>query len=129
MSGTNILISDDQSALLYDFGMSTLVQDLERASVSLTQTTSFMGASVRWAAPEIFNSPSKISLSSDDTHLDQFRSRCFHGAQANPSSGRSREHWKILEMCWEVDPPSRPITEALESQFADEDLEGLEASG
>ncbi len=51
------------------------------------------------------------------------------GLKPTRPQGVQERHWKILEMCWEVDPQSRPIAEALESQFADEDSEGQEASG
>ncbi|KAJ7082155.1 kinase-like domain-containing protein [Mycena epipterygia] len=52
LRGTNILISDEDSACLSDFGLATSVSDAESTTAMLTSSTNH-GGSARWFAPEL----------------------------------------------------------------------------
>ncbi|KAJ7107517.1 kinase-like domain-containing protein, partial [Mycena epipterygia] len=52
LRGTNILISDDNSACLSDFGLATRISDAE-SSTAMPTSSSNHGGSVRWFAPEL----------------------------------------------------------------------------
>lgn len=58
LRGTNILISDDNSACLSDFGLATIVGDAESTTVAITSSSANRGGSVRWFAPELIWPPS-----------------------------------------------------------------------
>lgn len=138
LSGGNLLISDEGRALLYDFGLSSLVRDLGLN----TKSTSTVAGSLRWAAPEVFqtDAKSKISLFSDIYSFGSVALQVFTGKRPyhyiahkgqllvhkiskrilpNKSSDVLDEHWEVIQMCWTANPHSRPSSEQLLSLFAD----------
>ncbi|KAJ7609208.1 kinase-like domain-containing protein [Mycena polygramma] len=52
LRGTNILVSDDGSACLSDFGLATTISDNDSTAGGLTSSSNH-GGSVRWFAPEL----------------------------------------------------------------------------
>ncbi|KAF7348451.1 Kinase-like protein [Mycena venus] len=54
LRGTNILISDDGSACLSDFGLATTISDADSTAGALTSSSNH-GGSVRWFAPELID--------------------------------------------------------------------------
>ncbi|KAJ7682925.1 kinase-like domain-containing protein [Mycena rosella] len=52
LRGTNILVSDDWSACLADFGLTTIIDAATSSSAALTSTANHAG-SARWFAPEL----------------------------------------------------------------------------
>lgn len=61
---TNILISDEGNALISDFGLSTVVEELSLTDATLRASqlaTSLLAGSTRWMAPELI-----LSLVEDD---------------------------------------------------------------
>ncbi|KAG8215780.1 kinase-like domain-containing protein [Butyriboletus roseoflavus] len=64
LKGTNILISDEGHALISDFGLSTVVEELSLNEAALRAAqfgTSLLAGSTRWMAPELI-----LSLVEDD---------------------------------------------------------------
>ncbi|KLO12803.1 kinase-like protein [Schizopora paradoxa] len=140
LTGANILIDDDQHACLSDFGLSVLAQDLELPSMS--QSSSSMGGSLRWTAPELFsfeeNATPKVSLFSDvysfgSVALEVFTGdRPYHYVQSDMEvllkyivnrikparpKGIQDDHWQVVDQCWATDPQSRPSSRSLSGLF------------
>ncbi|KLO11251.1 kinase-like protein [Schizopora paradoxa] len=138
LSGANVLINDDQQALLYDFGTSKLVRDL-----GLTATLTSIAYSPRWAAPEIFESDSfsNITLFGDIYSFGSVAFQVFSGKipyayielernvllhrirERKPprkTSNIKAEHWEALLKCWEHNPHARPSGESLMKFFVED---------
>ncbi|KZS88242.1 kinase-like protein [Sistotremastrum niveocremeum HHB9708] len=62
LKGDNILIADDGTALLADFGVSRLIEsDSTMASESATTTSSSITGTIRWMAPEVVCGSESVS--------------------------------------------------------------------
>ncbi|KDQ59255.1 hypothetical protein JAAARDRAFT_33978 [Jaapia argillacea MUCL 33604] len=137
LKGHNILISDDGHAVLSDFGLSRVVQDLGGSPSG--NTTGSLAGSVRWAAPELLESgEDEDSLPRHTLATDIWAFACtafelssgklpywrrvndcrvihdiIEGTKPGKADDGSIPHvgkdiWQLLEFCWVWDPPKRP---------------------
>ncbi|KAF8588101.1 kinase-like protein [Ramaria rubella] len=136
MKGANILISEDDSACLCDFGLSTIVGEVASSS----NFTSTFAGSLRWTSPELIQ-PSEgsgqtphVTTWSDIYALGSVTYELLTGLvpyytckndvqvmfevikgikPARPSTFESAieisdKHWDFMECCWRKDPLDRP---------------------
>lgn len=68
LTGANILITDNGSACLCDFGLSSIAAEFQGTSY----ITSTLGGNVRWAAPELYHGIEEGSVSTVNTHSDVY---------------------------------------------------------
>lgn len=68
LTGANILITDNGSACLCDFGLSSIAAEFAGTSY----ITSTLGGNVRWAAPELYHQPEDGSATVVNTHSDVY---------------------------------------------------------
>lgn len=66
--GANILITDDGSACLCDFGLSSIVAEFQGTSY----ITSTMGGNIRWAAPELLRTGEDGTVPMVNIHSDTY---------------------------------------------------------
>ncbi|KDQ29826.1 hypothetical protein PLEOSDRAFT_1040044, partial [Pleurotus ostreatus PC15] len=144
LTGCNVLINGDGDACLSDFGLSTIISDLQGVSTF----TSSIGGNVRFAAPELYEvgdddirtfptARSDIySLGSvilqimtneapfydpcDD--MKKFRSllKNYTVATFRPPipSNQLGDIWKLAGDCWEVDHRKRPTMQMIISRLS-----------
>ena len=119
-------------ALICDFGMSTLIEDITDQKASATLMNSM---SVRWLAPELFNDEGSSLSQASDTYsfamtilecttlqlpfadvredarvLPRLIKREIPTRPTDPSTIRwlPDNLWKLMKMCWETEPTKRP---------------------
>ncbi|KAG8724975.1 hypothetical protein FRC09_011003 [Ceratobasidium sp. 395] len=132
LKGANVLISEDGSARLADFGNAAL----QELSLRFTSTSTRPGLSPRWAAPELFkdtkcNVPADIyalgmtileTLTGDFPFPDKQDHQVMYGVMFERSqpvrpeayipvgSKDGDKMWSLLQWCWEYEPGKRPST-------------------
>ncbi|KAF4585127.1 hypothetical protein EYR40_001964 [Pleurotus pulmonarius] len=144
LTGCNILISGSGNACLSDFGLSTMITDLQGGA----SATSSIGGNVRYAAPELYRLNGDDARTFPTVHSDIYslgsiilqtltgmlpyhylridgqvlielsRGVPPHRPQ-DPIITDSR--WRLLCACWEGHPPSRPALQAVIEYLADPD--------
>ncbi|CAE6517658.1 unnamed protein product [Rhizoctonia solani] len=101
LKGANVLISDDGTPVLTDFGNS-LHKD---QSMKFTQTTSIKSGTMRWSAPELIKESGEHSKAADVYALAMTIYEVMSGTI--PYEGKSDNHIVFLVINrWE--PPERP---------------------
>ncbi|KAL5634099.1 hypothetical protein ACGC1H_006062 [Rhizoctonia solani] len=130
IKGTNVVVSEDGTAKLTDFGSATMAREFAIAFTA-TQTVNY---SIRWAAPELFQSQcprfeSDVyafaktvleALTGDIPHkgLNDFaimRSVGVEGKlpdrprQIPLGSKQGNKLWDMLSRCWHLEPEQRPL--------------------
>jgi serine/threonine protein kinase len=126
----NILIDQTGHARLADFGLLTIIKDPTNV---LTSTTHAQGGSARWMSPELID-PQQFGLqhsrpteSSDCYALGMVIYETISGnmpfhedadltvfvkvlqGKRPPRGGKfKKDLWRMLELCWESQPSSRP---------------------
>ncbi|CAE7088801.1 unnamed protein product [Rhizoctonia solani] len=144
LKGTNVLISQDGTPMLMDFGMASL-WDL------IPQTSPRPKHSLRWTPPDIYNGKSTYTMSGDIyslgmTILEAFTSQVpfadltddllvMHVAVSRNIPTRPEtiptntidgdRLWAILTKCWSYNPKNRPSAEAVRSEIAPESANNL----
>ncbi|THG93546.1 hypothetical protein EW145_g8351 [Phellinidium pouzarii] len=147
LTGANVLISDDHSACLSDFGLSVLARDFDLPSMSCF--TSGAGGSVRWTAPELYAFSDgndgavqpRLTLQTDVYAFGCVALEIFSGEvpycnvqnemevllkyvvpgilPERPTKAVSDRHWNALKWCWATDSATRPSSKALSALFED----------
>ncbi|KAH7340096.1 kinase-like domain-containing protein [Rhizoctonia solani] len=142
LKGGNILISDDFTPKIVDFGGA----GLKRYTLRFATTTSRPGLSVRWTAPEVINEETGNTTEADVYSLAMTILEVISGTHPYVNVGnegavirriimgtfpdRPEEHisstsaqgntlWSLLTRCWTYDPLGRPeaiaVRDAMES--------------
>lgn len=127
----NVLIDDDERAVLTDFGLSVILGGF--TNLSVTYTDAKIGGALAWAAPELFPdhqadskgpNPSPSSdvysfaclmyliftgsrLWPDITGLNTMMRAKTGRRPSNPGTIDTR-YWSLIEQCWAELPSSRP---------------------
>ncbi|KAJ7906488.1 kinase-like domain-containing protein, partial [Mycena leptocephala] len=133
LRGTNILISDDNSACLSDFGLATSVSDSESTTAILTSSSN-NGGSVRWFAPElispaVFGCERFVRTTASDVYayagvcfelytgsppLSEVKPdvaamlRVIQGERAPRPMAMSEELWHLVTAAWAANSQTRP---------------------
>ncbi|CAE6538123.1 unnamed protein product, partial [Rhizoctonia solani] len=132
IKGNNVVLSEDGTPKLTDFGSTTMVQEFAIAFTA-TQTVNY---SARWAAPELFKSQSPRfesdvyafaktvleALTGDIPHkeLRSDLAITLHVGLGGklpirpvdhipPQSKKGDGLWDMLARCWDVEPTERPM--------------------
>lgn len=140
LKGPNILIDDNNNAILCDFGLASITADAESAHASTVNSA----GSIRWMAPErlsIFDGSSepvpnaiRVTKESDMYSLAMVVIEIFAGSspfsdipdagvilklaqQKRPKKpegavqlGLTNPIWETVEMCWKTRPSERPTS-------------------
>ncbi|CUA73310.1 hypothetical protein RSOLAG22IIIB_05258 [Rhizoctonia solani] len=130
IKGNNVVVSEDGIAKITDFGSSTMAREF---TIAFTETQS-VHYSIRWAAPELFESKPACdrtdvyayaktvleALTGDLPHkgLTDFAVMRSVGVEGKlpdrpleyipPRSEKGDELWSLLSHCWNSDPARRP---------------------
>ncbi|CAE6538124.1 unnamed protein product [Rhizoctonia solani] len=129
IKGNNVVVSEDGTAKITDFGSATMAQEF---AIAFTATQS-VPYSIRWAAPELFQTPcprfeSDVyafamtvleALTGDIPHkgLSDFviMRRGFEGKLPDrpidhipARSKKGDKLWNLLTRCWHLEPVQRP---------------------
>ncbi|KAJ7082143.1 kinase-like domain-containing protein, partial [Mycena epipterygia] len=142
LRGTNILISDDNSACLSDFGLATSVSDAESTTAMLTSSSNH-GGSVRWFAPELISpavfgcerflrTPASdiyayacvcMELYSGGPPFSDVKPdvaamlRVLQGDRPQRPAQMSQELWRLVTAAWAADFHARPTIYYIVSAF------------
>ncbi|KZP19466.1 kinase-like protein [Athelia psychrophila] len=138
LTGANILIADDGSACLCDFGLSSIAAEFLGTSF----ITSSTNGNIRWAAPELYRVPEDGAVPMVSTHSDvysygsvafeilsgripfgylrdaQVIGQVFHGKKTRRPPSQDAPYvtdqlWAFMNQCWVEPPPDRPDVEQL----------------
>lgn len=146
IKGENILVADDYTPKLTDFGNATL----QEYSLRFATTSSKNDMSYRWAAPELFEG-GKNSQAADvyalgmtilevitgqvpfagmkQAHIMRFVTSgkiCERPEEFIPSQSPQGDLlWSILLKCWEFEPSERPSAEVVLNELSPINREGL----
>lgn len=130
LTGSNVLILADMTACIADFGLSSMLGDLQTGSTYLAATAMYPGA-VRWTAPELLLSDDvQPTTLSDIYSLGSIMLQVLSGKvpwheikreviiireiqQGNTPCCPSHtplvgELWPFIRECWSLSPASRP---------------------
>ncbi|KAG2143814.1 kinase-like domain-containing protein [Suillus bovinus] len=130
LTGSNVLILGDMTACIADFGLSSMLGDLQTGSTYLAATVMYPGA-VRWTAPEFLLSDDvQPTTCSDIYSLGSIMLQVLSGKvpwheikreviiiqeiqQGNTPRCSSHsplvsELWPFIRECWSLSPASRP---------------------
>ncbi|KAG2144269.1 kinase-like domain-containing protein [Suillus clintonianus] len=130
LTGSNVLILADMTACIADFGLSSMLGDLQTGTTYLAATAMYPGA-VRWTAPELLLSddvqPTTLSdiyslgsimlqvLSGKvpwhETKREVIIIQDIHHGNTPPCPSHSplvNELWPFIRQCWSLSPASRP---------------------
>ncbi|CUA76983.1 Serine/threonine-protein kinase mos [Rhizoctonia solani] len=148
LKGANILISQDGTPMLMDFGNASLLD----ATLQFTQTNTGPSYSLRWTAPEILTGTSPHSAAGDIyslgmTILEAFTAQIPYAGRHDHSlivhvvlekkmpdrpqnvipanSADGNKLWAILTRCWAYDPSDRPAAEAIWNEMKEIATENL----
>ncbi|KAJ7107508.1 kinase-like domain-containing protein, partial [Mycena epipterygia] len=142
LHGTNILISDDNSACLSDFGLATSVSDAE--STTAMTSSSNHGGSVRWFAPELISptafgcgkfvrTPASdvyayacvcVELYTGSPPLSNVKPdiaamlRVIQGDRPERPADMSEQLWRLVTAAWAADSHVRPNIHDIVSAFS-----------
>ncbi|EUC58536.1 tyrosine kinase catalytic domain protein [Rhizoctonia solani AG-3 Rhs1AP] len=104
LKGDNVLISDDGSALLMDFGSS----DLENRTLKFTHLMNQCGWTMRWGAPELLQEITPSSKESDVYALGMTILEAITGQLPFPEK---QEMAVLLAVCVRQEIPTRPAAQ------------------
>ncbi|KAJ7107522.1 kinase-like domain-containing protein, partial [Mycena epipterygia] len=142
LRGTNILILDDNSACLSDFGLATTISDAESTTAVLTSSAN-QGGSVRWFSPELieptaFGCERFMRTPASDVYaygcvcLELYTGsppfsdvnpevaamlRVIKGERPPRPAAISEELWQLVTTAWAADSHSRPTIRDIISAF------------
>ncbi|KAJ7107565.1 kinase-like domain-containing protein [Mycena epipterygia] len=141
LRGTNILISDDNSACLSDFGLATTVSDAQSTTAMAASSTNHAG-SVRWWPPELisptgFGCERFVRTPASDVYaygcvcLELYSGRppfsevndaaamlrVIQGERPQRPAGMSEELWRLVNAAWATDSRIRPTIQYIVSVF------------
>ncbi|QRV95913.1 Ephrin type-A receptor 4 [Ceratobasidium sp. AG-Ba] len=150
LKACNVLVSEDGTPLLSDFGNATFLE----YTLNFTNTSTKTAISVRWAAPEILEGKAMFSVQGDVYALGMTILEIISGnvpwfGKGEPAVALSvfvkKEHperplgrvpkdcqysnalWSLLEACWSYEPSTRPS--AIEAERWIQDMESRTATG
>ncbi|KZP23839.1 kinase-like protein [Athelia psychrophila] len=136
LTGANILITDDGSACLCDFGLSSVAAEFQGTSY----ITSTIGGNWRWAAPELYNIAEDGAVPMVSTHSDSYSygsvtleilsgqipfaylrdaqviMEVYRGKKARRPQDAPHvtdQLWAFVNQCWVEPPTARPSAEQL----------------
>ncbi|KAJ7107523.1 kinase-like domain-containing protein [Mycena epipterygia] len=141
LRGTNILISDENSACLSDFGLATSVSDTD--SPAMLTSSSNNGGSTRWFAPELIapkafgcerfvRTPASdvfayacvcLELYTGSPPLSDVKPdvaamlRVIQGERPLRPEGMSEELWHLITSAWAAEAHTRPTINDIVSTF------------
>ncbi|CUA77001.1 Serine/threonine-protein kinase dst2 [Dictyostelium discoideum] [Rhizoctonia solani] len=148
LKGANVLISQDGTPMLMDFGNASLLE----ATLQFTQTTTGPYISPQWTAPEILAGTSSYTIVGDIyslgmTILEAFTSQIpfpdrnnhallmhvvihkkipVRPETAMPTNSIDGDKlWAILTRCWSYDPKDRPTAETVWNEMKEITAENL----
>ncbi|KAF8604112.1 kinase-like protein [Ceratobasidium sp. AG-I] len=148
LKGPNVLISDDETPMLTDFGNAVL----QESSLKFTESTTGSGLSPRWAAPELINGSGTHSFAADVyalgmTILETITGKLPYSERSDlgvyavllfseevplrpedsiPSSSKDGDTlWVLLTACWARDRESRPSADQARDIMCNITQEGL----
>ncbi|KAK4689262.1 hypothetical protein P7C73_g848, partial [Tremellales sp. Uapishka_1] len=135
----NVLVDDDNQAIICDFGLSHLKMDLTRRSASSATAPSPLSGTMRWQAPErLAGGPLTtqcdvyaFAMSVFELY-DQSESAPFgyvddaivknnvqkSGLRPPRPPNVPDELWSLVERCWAQDPKARPSFEAIQLRLS-----------
>ncbi|KAJ7459289.1 kinase-like domain-containing protein, partial [Mycena latifolia] len=133
LRGANVLISDEGSACLTDFGLATSISDVDRETETGFTSSSNRAGSMRWLAPELispkdFDCEKFIRTTASDVYAyaclclelhtgsppfsDVPEAAAMHmviaGTRPAKPEGISEELWGIVTAAWQPDFRARP---------------------
>lgn len=129
LTPSNVLIDDDERAVLTDFGLSIILGGF--TNLSVTYTDAQMGTEA-WAAPELFSDSHDSRGHNPSLPSDVYSFAClmyliFTGSHlwnvtgpntllrvwkgerpSRPDAIDDTRYWSLIEECWDQKPSSRP---------------------
>lgn len=120
LKGNNVLISNEDRALITDFGISHIAA---AASHGVTQghTNSYIGYTLRWAAPEMFNSESEPTRPTKACDIWSFGCLCYEVLSLKLPFYEDRTDTKVLVNLVLGKLPTRPKPEGADCSNLIED--------
>ncbi|KAG1781802.1 kinase-like domain-containing protein [Suillus placidus] len=152
LTGNNILIGNDRTAYLADFGLSGTLTQLP--GMTYLEKISCHPGAVRWTAPELFSAEETASAVTTRSDIYSFGSimlqvltgdvpwphlinaaailrKVVFEEETHPRPDDNRvtdQHWRFMTLCWSKEPDARPSAgEAL--QFIDSELDRSSVDG
>ncbi|KLO13306.1 kinase-like protein, partial [Schizopora paradoxa] len=134
IKGQNVLISDNGSAILCDFGLSMILSEI--AGVSATPSGVQDGGSTRYMAPELMQGDHSKTCLSDTYAYAMLMIEVFSGSHPFPNlrydaslvaaimtgqrpacpfdlrgedQNRNARLWRLIQICWHANPQFRPV--------------------
>ncbi|KAG2347902.1 kinase-like protein [Suillus weaverae] len=145
LTGNNILIGNDRTAYLADFGLSGTLTQLP--GMTYLEKMSCHPGALRWTAPELFSAEEAASAITTRSDIYSFGSIMLQVStgdvpwphlinaaailrkvvveeETHPRPDDDRvtdQHWKFMTLCWSKEPDARPSAEEA-LQFIDNEL-------
>ncbi|KAJ7057682.1 kinase-like domain-containing protein, partial [Mycena amicta] len=145
LKAVNVLVNSSGHAVLADFGLSSIAE----SKILLSTSTTKIGGTVRWQAPELFDG-NKNSFSSDVYAFGCVCYEIFTGyvpfweitkdvaVMFQVLQGKRPKHtpantpeevWRLMEQCWTEDPNKRPSARQVVSTLRDGRIAAAPTSG
>ncbi|TFK67614.1 kinase-like protein [Pluteus cervinus] len=138
LKGGNVLVGDNHRALLTDFGLSLILDDIRSQSAISSQAGP--RGTLRWMAPECLDGerPDKASdvyslgitiweIFSEEVPFAKYVDRVLTRVVVDQKKRPARPErltddgiWDIIQRCWGPDPTSRPSVDAVHRIFKGE---------
>ncbi|KAF8960149.1 kinase-like domain-containing protein, partial [Flammula alnicola] len=112
LKGANILVTSSGRACLSDFGLSTIIDATSLPSPSSSYSTEFIGGTIRWQAPELFDPLIEYPRASMQSDVYAYGCVCYEVYTGEVPFYENVRDVTVIYQVMKGEQPSRPNPES-----------------